>query len=224
MTGSACLLGAASYGVRRAAHARRVGDVLSAASRPIIGRDRGSSLIGLGIAVSKHFQPCRPVGARLAHFFQVSPHLIHYAVRTRYRGCNGPGCNGASGDQIFDPPLRFHRNPVRPQDVASRVREVHRRAQIAALEITVEPRHERPAAIVGRCQVIRTAQTRCRVAHRTGDRLRHGQKIRIGLRDAGNQLIRPRQEALEQRRCVRPAVAEHQLDGRHVALQRTNDH
>src|SRR4029450_1295988 len=56
------------------------------------------------------------------------------------------------------------------------------------------------------------------------DHLRRGQKIRIGLRDAGNQLIRPRQEALEQRRRVRPAIAKHQLDGWRVALQRTNDH
>jgi hypothetical protein len=49
-----------------------------------------------------------------------------------------------------------------------------------------------------------------------------GQEIRIGFRDAGNQLIGPRQEAIEQRRRVRPAVAERQLDGRDVALQRTN--
>ena len=34
--------------------------------------------------------------------------------------------------------------------------------------------------------------------HRASDRLRRGQKIRMGLRDdAGNQLIRPREEALE---------------------------
>ena len=53
--------------------------------------------------------------------------------------------------------------------------------------------------------------------------LRHGQRIRVGLRHAGDQLIRPRQESLEQCRSIRPIVAKNQFDSRRIALQPAND-